>query len=148
MTHDPSAFVERAGLTFEAEGLPRMAGRILGHLMICDPPEQSIADLMDALKASNGSISTMTRYLENQGYIQRISVPGARRDYFALRSGVATEILASASASLIRLGALFEGATALANHQRDALKEAHDLFTYLAEEYPALIQRWQQRRSD
>jgi len=111
MTHDPSAFVERAGLTFEAEGLPRMAGRILGHLMICGPPEQSIADLMDALKASNGSISTMTRYLENQGYIQRISVPGARRDYFALRSGVATEILASASASLIRLGALFEGAT-------------------------------------
>lgn len=148
MTHDPSAFIERAGLTFEAEGLPRMAGRILGRLMICDPPEQSIADLMDALKASNGSISTMTRYLENQGYIKRISMPGARRDYFALRSGVATEILASASAGLIRLEALFDAATTLADHQREALEEARDLFAYLADEYPALIQRWQQRRSN
>ena len=46
-------FVEEAGIVFEQTGLPRMAGRIFGWLLICDPPHQSTDQLaevrMDAL---------------------------------------------------------------------------------------------------
>jgi len=38
-------FIEDIGLFFEQLGLPRMAGRILGVLLISDPPAQSIDDI-------------------------------------------------------------------------------------------------------
>ena len=54
-------FVEEVGIVFEQTGLPRMAGRILGWLLIAEPPHQSTEQLINALMASKGSISSMTR---------------------------------------------------------------------------------------
>ena len=48
---------------FEQIGYPRMAGPILGWLLICDPPVQSTGELADVLGASKESLSTMTRLL-------------------------------------------------------------------------------------
>lgn len=138
-------FVEQAGLVFEAEGMPRMAGRILGYLMVCKPAEQSIADLMEALAASNGSISTMTRFLESQGYIARRSIRGRRQDYFTLPSGVAVTVFAAAQKSLQNIGALFARALEI-NGKNTAVAEARDLFAFLAREYPALLERWQKKQ--
>ncbi|MBV9805150.1 MAG: hypothetical protein JO130_18265 [Solirubrobacterales bacterium] len=36
---------------------PPMAGRLLGYLAVCDPPEQSIGDLSEALLASRSAIA-------------------------------------------------------------------------------------------
>jgi hypothetical protein len=41
-TEEEREFIERSGLFYEAAGGPRTAGRILGWLLICDPPHQSI----------------------------------------------------------------------------------------------------------
>ena len=46
---DQQHFVEEVGLLFEHAGLPRMAGRILGWLLICDPPHQSPGELAEVL---------------------------------------------------------------------------------------------------
>ena len=81
-------FVEQAGLLFEGLGVPRMAGRILGWLLICDPPYQSMGDLVEALQASKSSISTMLRLLAQSGLIERTSLPGQRRDQFVLHSSM------------------------------------------------------------
>jgi len=58
-------FVEEVGIFFEQSSLPRMAGRILGWLMISNPPHQTTGELTQALLASKGSISTMTRLLSS-----------------------------------------------------------------------------------
>jgi hypothetical protein len=140
-------FIERAGVVFEAEGMPRMAGRVLGYLMVCTPPEQSIDSLMKALSASNGSISTTTRFLEGQGYIDRVSVRGHRKDYFALRTGVAITVLIHGQKSIANLGGLFAQAVALSGKStRPAIEEAREFFEFLAEEYPAMLERWKKRR--
>ena len=76
------ALVERFGLLFENTGAARIAGRVLGWLLLCDPPEQSQPELADALGASKGSISTSLRYLTELGLVERISLPGERRDYY------------------------------------------------------------------
>ena len=49
------AFVEEFGRLLEEEGAPRIAGRILGWLLICEPPYQSFNDLVGVLGASKGS---------------------------------------------------------------------------------------------
>ena len=50
--YEEKHFIEDISRFFEEMGLPRMAGRILGVLLIADPPEQSINDLCEVLQAS------------------------------------------------------------------------------------------------
>lgn len=77
-------FVERLGLVAQAEGLPRIAGRIMGFLVIHSGPF-SFAELAERLQVSRGSISTNSRLLENLGVIERVARPGDRQDYFQIR---------------------------------------------------------------
>lgn len=70
------AYAERIAVFYEkAGGIPRMAGRIMGWLLICDPPQQNAAELGQVLSASKGSISTMTRWLLQIGLINKTAVP-------------------------------------------------------------------------
>jgi hypothetical protein len=76
-------FVEELGVLLELEaGTPRMVGRTLGWLLVCDPPEQSAAELAQMLQASKGSISTATRLLLRMGFIERARFRGERFDRF------------------------------------------------------------------
>lgn len=84
-------FVEEFGTIYEQSGGGRMLGRILGHLIVADPPLQSADDLATALGASKGSISQATRLLIQRGMIRRVRKPGERRDYFQARPDAWTE---------------------------------------------------------
>lgn len=80
-TRTRSDFIEKIGLIAQAEGLPRIAGRVFG-LLIFDGGPVSFADLASQLQVSRGSISSATRLLEDRGVIKRVALPGERRDYF------------------------------------------------------------------
>ena len=56
-------YVEDVGLAFESFGGCRMMGRVLGWLLVADPPHQTFAEIADALGKSKGSISHATRAL-------------------------------------------------------------------------------------
>ncbi|MDP1749040.1 MAG: hypothetical protein Q8L22_06255 [Reyranella sp.] len=76
-------FVEQLGLIVEADGLPRIAGKIFGLLTIYGGP-LSFAELSERLAISRGSVSTNTRLLEGLGIIVRVTRPGERQDFFKL----------------------------------------------------------------
>ncbi len=79
-------FVEELGIQIERDtAAPRMVGRVFAWLLISDPPEQSAADLAEALDASKGSISTATQMLERFGFIERLRLRGERFDRFRAR---------------------------------------------------------------
>ena len=78
-------FVEQMGGYFESNGLTRLAGRLLGWLLVCEPERQSSEDLASALDASSGGISTNARTLIQFGYIERRALAGDRRTYYRLR---------------------------------------------------------------
>jgi DNA-binding transcriptional regulator GbsR (MarR family) len=77
-------FIERMGLISQAEGIPRISGRILGVLVLFDEPF-SFAQLSEKLQVSRASISTNTRLLETLTIIERTTKRGERQDYFRLR---------------------------------------------------------------
>lgn len=150
----PSArlvFVEDCGVLFEQLGYPRMAGRVVGHLLLSDPPEQSAADLAAGLAASKGSISTTTRLLLRMGLIERTVLPGVRRDYFVACADGWSRMLhdrLTMTASFRELvdrglGLLGRGQPA----SRRALTELRDFYTYFEQEFPALVRRWERRRT-
>ena len=80
-------WVEQLSILLEREGLPRMAGRIFGWLLVCAPPEQTMEDLAAAVQGSKASMSTMTRLLAQVGLVEKVRLPGARRDAFRIRLG-------------------------------------------------------------
>jgi len=150
---EEKSFVESVGIVFEHTGLPRMSGRIFGWLLIADPPHQSTSELSEALMASKGSISTITRLLIRMGLVERLSLPGVRHDYFRLcpdawhyviRHGLEDEI------KMFRQLAE-HGLELLANKTpltRKWLEEMRDVYGYLEHEFPALLERWEQERKE
>jgi DNA-binding transcriptional regulator GbsR (MarR family) len=91
-SHHPSAprarctrkdFVERFAVAKEGDGLPRIAGRIFG-LLLTGERDLSLDEIAKELGASKGSASVNTRLLEQSGFIERVSRPGDRRDYYRI----------------------------------------------------------------
>lgn len=76
-------FVEQMGLVAEADGMPRIAGRVFGHLLLAERP-CSLDELAGALGVSKASVSTDARLLSDRRLVERVSQPGDRRDYYQL----------------------------------------------------------------
>ena len=74
-------FADHAGRLFARRyGMAPMVGRLLGYLAICDPREQSIAELAEALLASRSAISGAVKALEQLGLVRRYRTAGERMD--------------------------------------------------------------------
>jgi biotin operon repressor len=78
-----SAFVERAGCVCERDGLPRIAGRILGLLLV-SPEPLSLDVIAERLGVSRASVSTDARRLVDQGLLERVGRTGDRKDYYQM----------------------------------------------------------------
>src|SRR5918993_4637648 len=95
-------FVERMGLVWEQEGIPRIAGRIFGFLLLQEDA-CSLDDMAASLGVSKASISTDARRLEQLQLIQRVSRPGDRRDYYSIAPDVPLRALELKIASMRRM---------------------------------------------
>jgi DNA-binding transcriptional regulator GbsR (MarR family) len=102
MSPDEAEFVDRMGLFFELLGATRTMGRIYGWLLICDPPQQSLTELADALSVSKASISTVARQLLEGGMVERLPSPNRQHRYRVTPGGF-TSVLET-QLSLMRLG--------------------------------------------
>ncbi len=145
-------FVEEFALAYEAAGIPRTAGRILGWLMICDPPEQTASQLVEALGASKASISTMTRLLVQMHLIERVPKRGSRQNYFRIRPGTWSERVKSGLASLCIYKTLAEkGLRLLKNappQRRERLHEMRELYAFFEVELQGLFERFERRKHE
>lgn len=146
-TIEETHFIEDIGLYFERLGLPRMAGRILGVLLISDPPAQSITEIGEKLNASKSSISIMARLLIESGLIEKVPSPIPRRDYFKFKTGGWILYMQQWFELMSGLHKITERGIALLNEKPADLKrrlmEAHDLFSYLEEHFPSLLEKLQ-----
>ena len=147
---DLLSFVEDIGLFYERTGLPRMAGRVIGWLLICEPPEQSMQQLGEAVGGSKGSMSTMTRVLIQMGLIERARLPGSRRDQFRIRPGMWTESMRDQLLAVHDVERLLQrGLTLVADRppaSRERLEEARALYAWFGQELPKLLDRWEKTR--
>src|SRR5919106_2923964 len=140
-------YVEEVALGFERQGLFRMAGRVIGWLLICDPPEQTFNQLVEVLGASKGSISSAMKFLTPSGWVERVSHPGDRRTYYRFRPGSMLEATRAQSQHYGEFRRVLEGGLELLPDQparRERLEDVHDLYEWLEKEIPALLERWEQ----
>lgn len=95
-------YVERIGLIWESQGLPRIAGRVVGYLTLQSEPV-SLDDLASALGVSKASVSSDARYLARLGYINLTTRRGDRRDYYVIAPDMPARLTAAKLGEIERL---------------------------------------------
>ncbi len=149
MSAEEARFVDDMGLVLEADGRPRIAGLILGWLLICDPPHQSFSDLVEALGVSKGSVSSMTRLLMESGLIERHAVHGDRQAYFRIAPDAWVRVLERQVRVMEQLSAAAERGLALVEggpRDSERLREMYDLNRLAADQMPAFIASFEASR--
>lgn len=87
-----TGFIESMGRQFEEDGVPRIAGRLFGFLMLQDEP-CSLDDVAEQLQVSKGSASSNARLLEQLGIAERVTRAGDRRDYYQISPDIGERTL-------------------------------------------------------
>jgi DNA-binding transcriptional regulator GbsR (MarR family) len=148
--YEKKHFIEDISLYFEQMGLPRMAGRVLGVLLISDPPRQSLNDLCEVLQTSKSSISTTTRLLTEMGLIERVPSSKPRQVAFEFKPGGWVAFMRMRLRLMASLHEIAERGLELLKDEpsglRERLQEAHDMFSLIEEQLPALLQRIERER--
>ena len=143
-------FIEDTGDMIDEHGLPHMAGRVVGALLVCVPPHRSLDELADELQASKGSISMATQLLLRLGMIERISVPGERRHYYRLLPDVWSTVFAQRNDHIEHHRRIArQGLELLRGESVEAkarLLEMLVFFDFIVDELPGFAERWQTRR--
>jgi DNA-binding transcriptional regulator GbsR (MarR family) len=151
MTEGESAFVEEMGQVLASYGMTPMAGRMWGWLLICEPPEQTAAEIADALQASRGAISGTARILATAGMIKRSTRRGDRREYFSAPPETFDLFLEGAGRIYRRFREMAErGLEAIADRpasSRARLQELRDVFAFVEQEVPVVVDRFLSERA-
>lgn len=138
-------WVERAGLRFETDGLPRTAGRILAYLLL-SPGARSLDELAADLQVSKASASTNTSLLERLGAIERETRAGDRRDFFRLRENLHVRMLEHWLTGMRDTRAVLEAALEQGELQDAAVQERLQtlwvFFDHMLEEIEGAGERW------
>ncbi len=143
-------FAEEIGLIIEQLGLPRMAGRILGWMLVSDADSQTLGDLADALHASRGSMSTGTRLLIQSGMLERVALPGQRRDHYRIKPGNWALLMQARFGWVTSFREALDRGLVLMHDKAPSvqrpLRELRDLYAFIEKEFPALYERWAKER--
>jgi DNA-binding transcriptional regulator GbsR (MarR family) len=144
-------YIEEFGLFFEQFGLPRTAGRMLGWLLVCDPPHQTMDELAEVLQVSKSSISTTSRMLIQSGLVSKVSFPGERKDFYRISDDAWIKAWSGRNAQIALMRQLAEQGlnllTGNSPERRMRLQNMRDLYLFLEEELPKLTERWQKQQA-
>ncbi|HUY59281.1 MAG TPA: hypothetical protein VMV16_06190 [Solirubrobacteraceae bacterium] len=131
-------------------GFPPMLGRLIGYLSVCDPPDQSINELADALLASRSAIAGAVKTAEAIRVLRRTRAAGERMDRVRidLSSPHATGMDVSEYEELREMA--HEGLEVLRDasiERRAVLLEMAAFSDFLVEQMPQMQQEWDARRA-
>lgn len=102
-------FIEMMGLIYQADGAPRIAGRIFGLLLVEDEPH-SLQGIAERLQVSKASASTNARLLAEKGVIRLTTKPGIRQDFYELVPDVYRQMAIKVSARMKQVSDQITGA--------------------------------------
>ena len=150
--NERTSFIEETGLLFENLGTTRMAGRILGYLMITDKEMVSFDELCQVLQASKSSISTNIKSLITLHYVKPITLPGDRKTYYMLSPDLDwVESLMKRVELLKVMNNLFRKGLDLRVNKKDKASEwlrmSVEFYEWVVEEYPKFLARWEKKKT-
>jgi hypothetical protein len=147
---DEITFADHTGRFYARRyGMAPMVGRLIGYLAVCDPRQQSITELADALLASRSAIAGAVNTLEILGLIRRSRAAGERMDRVCIDMSSSHAMGFDVSEYQEQGELAREGLRLLADAppgRRAILLEWAAFADFLVERQPVLEQEWKQQR--
>ncbi len=128
---------------------PPMVGRLIGYLAVCDPPDQTIGELAEALLASRSAIASAVKTLETIHVVRRSRGAGERMDRVRIDLTTQQSMGMDVSEYEEMRELAREGLEVLGDappERRAALLEMEAFSAFLVEQIPKLEQAWEARR--
>lgn len=139
-------YIEEVGLFYEKYGLPKMAGRILGYLMISEDGDSSFTHLQEMLQASKGSISSNINLLLNQGMIEKYMITGDRKSYYRISMNSLENLIDAKLKSISVYKELLQKGVELipeGNEEKSQqIQQIVEYYQFLEAEFPLLRVKW------
>ena len=147
---DPEAgrrSAEEVGFVLARRGTTPAFGKLLGWLLICDPPRQTTAQLCEAMGLSKASVSTGMRVLEQSGMVRRVPSQGRGHAYEMHPDAFARAIDPTdrmrVFIDLMQRGIDLVGDAAAPEASR--LRHTRDFYTFMVERTPALMEEFRRQ---
>jgi len=132
---DVLRWVERvATFCVDEWALPPITGRIIGLLMICDPPERSAGQIADAIQASRASLTSNMRFLAAIGLVRKVRVPGDRTTYYRIEDDAWHKVVQRKLESIGSFGDIADEGFAITGREgtgTERIKAAKESLTWL-----------------
>lgn len=122
-----------AKYVWDQDRMPMIAGRIFGWLMICEPPEQTAAQIAEAIGASRASLTNNLRLLGQIGFLTQRTRPGDRSVYYRADEEAFGRMVRQQVASMGQLREILAVGAELAGpaERGQRLREATEVFNWL-----------------
>ena len=135
-------FADEVGMVLSGMGLPAAFGKLMGWLLICDPPQQTSTQLAQSLGLSKGSVSTGMRTLERLGMVRRVPTPERGHAYEMLPDALVRTV-DTRRLYLVIHDVMQKGIDVLGGDERlpraQRLRVSRDFYAFVAERVPQLI---------
>ena len=143
-------FVEQLALVLTEMGFPPMPARVWAAAMCSDEDTVTPSDLAERLGVSPGAISGAVRYLIQVALMERVAVPGSRRQHYRVPVDLWYEAFANREEVMARFSRVTHDGVAVLGAATPAgqrIAEIRDFFDFVAAELPLLLVRWRASRT-
>jgi len=152
-THRYDAFIDGlAHLMQSQRGVPLVGGRIFAYLLVCEPAEQTAAQISAGVGASLGTVSSMTRLLLSARLIERVRRRGERSAVYLISPGAMSSITRATLEAARTAREMTERGLALMADRppvaRARLQDLRDVYLIFEESIPALLDGWETRKRE
>jgi DNA-binding transcriptional regulator GbsR (MarR family) len=146
----PKDFIDKFCVIAEQDGFPRIAGRIMGFLLLQEGPF-TLDELAEELQISKTSASTNARLLEQHEIIERVVKAGDRRDFYRLAENHWERMFDVVRKKMHRFQAVLDetinALPANETYGRERLREAQRFHAFMLEHIDTRIEEWRHARA-
>jgi DNA-binding transcriptional regulator GbsR (MarR family) len=140
--------VEEIGVAFEKTGIQPMIGRVLGFLLLADPPYQTFYAIQEFLGASKSSISHALNSLMFEGIVEYITFSGDRKRYFRLNVQNWLEDAKCKMSDFREVDKVLVEAMQLRDPNKhpefnEGLRKIFSFHVFMSQEMPKMIAKWE-----
>jgi DNA-binding transcriptional regulator GbsR (MarR family) len=141
-----------AHLMQSQRGLPLIGGRIFAFLLVCEPAEQTAAQIADGVGASLGTVSSMTRLLLSARLIERVRRRGERSAIYLIAPDAMSSITRATLEATRTAREMTERGLALMADRppvaKARLQDLRDVYLIFEQSIPPLLDGWERRRRE
>jgi DNA-binding transcriptional regulator GbsR (MarR family) len=144
-------FIEKFCMVAEQDGFPRIAGRLMGFLLVNEGP-YTLDELADEVQISKTSASTNARLLEQHGIIEKVVKAGDRRDFYRLADDHWERMFDVAKKRMQKfhdvLDQTIESLPPSQEYGRKRLQEAQSFHAFMLDHFDTRIEEWRHTRTE